>query len=156
MKVELIKQTFDNHISYKYKPFKWCCHKSEINPLMHLVYEYPECTEHEEESGMPEVCVSLCYSEIVHDWEDEWQNDYYYKMAYCPFCGEPIEISIVAEEDVSKVVSELEKEREQMWKKYNKTDSKKKSEELRKIVYDLDDKINYFYELAEYRNLKNL
>ena len=32
----------------------------------------------------------------------------------------------------------------------NRTDSKKKEKELREVVYNLDSKINYFYELSEY------
>ena len=29
--------------------------------------------------------------------DDEYEEDTYYKINYCPFCGEPIEISVVGE-----------------------------------------------------------
>lgn len=52
------------------------------------------------------------------------------------------------------IIKTLSKQREELWKKYNRTDSKKKSEELRKQVQELDNQIDWLYQLAEYRDLK--
>lgn len=146
MKIELIKQTFnEDSRGFKYKPFKWCCDKIKDNPLIELV---DECTVDDDyEDYIP--CVAIHQTETVRDWEDEWEEDAYYKLTYCPFCGKPIYVSVVGEEDVSEVYNQLKEERDKLWKKYTKTDSKKKSEELRKTVRQLDDKINYFYTLTE-------
>ena len=51
--------------------------------------------------------------------------------------------------DVSEKYDELTKQREDFWKKCQRTDSKKEASELRDIVRKLDDKINDFYELGE-------
>jgi adenylylsulfate kinase-like enzyme len=40
---------------------------------------------------------------------------------------------------------------EEKWAKYNKTDSKKKAEMLRKEVAELDNRINGLYDLGEYK-----
>ena len=87
--------------------------------------------------------------------EDEWENDYYYKISHCPFCGKPIEITVVGEEDMDEYHKVLSKQRDELWKKYNRTDSKKKSEELRKQVQELDDQINWLYHLAEYKKVED-
>lgn len=154
MKVELIKQVFVvdgyNESSYKYKPFKWCCQDASTNPLIELVCEYLDNTNDYDEYNSLKPSITLRHSYTTYDWEDEYQEDVYYKINYCPFCGEPIEFILVGEEDVSEIVSKLKTKRDEVWKKYTKTDSKKKSEELRKVVYELDSKINYFYELSEY------
>ena len=97
---------------------------------------------------------ALWYSEVIKDWDDEYEEDTYYKINYCPFCGEPIEISVVGEEDIDECYKVLSKQRDELWKKYKRTDSKKKSEELRKQVQELDDQINWFYHLVEYKDAK--
>lgn len=60
-----------------------------------------------------------------------------------------IEISIVDGIDVSDKYNELSKQRAELWKKCQRTDSKKKEVELREQVRELDDQINDFYELCE-------
>lgn len=62
-----------------------------------------------------------------------------------------IKISVVDEIDVSDKYNELSKQREELWKKCQKTDSKRKEFELRKQVRKLDDQINDFYELGEWK-----
>lgn len=99
--------------------------------------------------------VAIWHSETVRSLEDEWENDYHYKISHCPFCGEPIEFSVVGEENVDEHYKALKQQREELWKKCNRTDSKKKSEELRKQVQELDDHINWLYELAEYKKVED-
>ena len=45
----------------------------------------------------------------------------------------------------------LQNREEELWKKYQTTDSKKEEHELRKQVKKLDDQINDFYELCEWK-----
>ena len=96
----------------------------------------------------------MCHTEVYRDWEDEYEQDTYYKINYCPFCGEPIETSVVGEEDVDNYYKSLRKQREELWKKYNKTDSKKKAQELYEQVHKLDNQIDWLYRLTEYENVK--
>ena len=58
---------------------------------------------------------------------------------------------MVDEVDVSEKYDELTKLREELWKKCQRTDSKKKEFELRDHVRKLDDQINDFYELGEWK-----
>ena len=76
---------------------------------------------------------AIWHSEVIRSWEDEWEQDEYFKINHCPFCGEPIEISVVCEENMNEYYKTLSKQREELWKKCNRIDSKKKSEELRNV-----------------------
>ena len=152
MKIELIRQKFNSTRGYKYKPFSWCCNKIQDNPRVVFSDEvYTEDTI-DDECTFP--AFALCHTEVYRDWEDEYEQDTYYKINHCPFCGEPIEISVVGEEDVDDYYKNLSKQREELWKKYNKTDSKKKAQELYDQVHELDNQINWLYQLVEYENVK--
>ena len=155
MNIELIELTFDDYNGYKYKPFEWCCKKLKDNILINLVNEYTNDEWLDRyENVIPSIAIK--HTELVRDWEDEWEEDTYYKIDYCPFCGKPIKISIVATEDVTEPYLKLQKERNEVWRKYRKTDSKRKSEELSKTVHELDRKINYFHNLEEYKKLEEI
>lgn len=158
MKIELIRQKFNDTRGYKYKPFNYCCEKIKENPRI-VFSDEVELDVNNLDDCLDNECTfptfALWHSETIRSWEDEWENDTYYKINYCPFCGELIEISVVGEEDVDEIYKSLSKQREELWKKYNRIDSKKKSEELRKQVQELDDQINWLYQLAEYRDIKN-
>ena len=146
MKIELIRQKFDNYVGYKYKPFQYCCDNLQNNSCMEFTNETYD-DEH-----IP--VFALVKHEVVTDWDDEYEQDIYYKIDFCPFCGEPIEISVIGEEDVDDIFQDLRKQREELWKKYNRTDSKKKAQELYNKVHELDNQIDWFYQLAEYKNVR--
>ena len=57
---------------------------------------------------------------------------------------------MIGEEDRTEEYLELKKQRDDLWKKCRRTDSKKKENELRKQVQELDGKIEWFYALSEY------
>ena len=67
-----------------------------------------------------------------------------------------IEISVVDEIDVSDKYEELTKQRAELWKKCQKTDSKKEEFKLRNQVKKLDDQINDFYELGKWKENNNV
>ena len=140
MKIKLIKLKFNDTHSYKYKPFTYCC--DEIQNDKAIVFT-------DEGISIPHFCTS--HTEVITSYEDEWEQTDNYPIRLCPHCGEKIGISVVKEIDVSGKYNELTKQREELWKKCQRTDSKKEDCELRKQVRKLDDQINDFYELGEWK-----
>lgn len=65
--------------------------------------------------------------------------------------GEKIEIEVVDEIDASEKYNELSKQRDELWEKCQRTDSKKKESELREQVGKLDRQIDSFYWLDEWK-----
>ena len=158
MKVDLIRQKFNNTTGYKFKPFSDCCNKIKNNPRIMLANEVDLDIENLDDFLLDDECsfpaFAVWHSETVHSWEDEWEDNYYYKINYCPFCGEPIEVSVVSEEDMDEYYQTLSKQRKELQKKYHKTDSKKKSEKIKTQVQELDSQIDWLYQLAEYKDVK--
>lgn len=151
MKVELIKQTLNNHKNFKFKPIKYCCEDLKNNPVIELTDSFEVDGKHEEDDdGYVTPYFAVRRTEIINSWEDEWEDYDYYKINYCPFCSEPIEISIVGSEDVYNDVIALEKQRKEVLDKLRRTDSKKKCWELERIAREINNKINYFYSLSEH------
>lgn len=148
MKIELIRLKFDDTYSYKYKPFKHCC--DEIQKDKTIVFTGEDINDIGGECiYIPQFCTS--YTEIFNSWGDEFEQTDNYPIQFCPHCGEKIEISVVDEIDVSDKYNELSKQRKELWKKCQRTDSKKKESELSEQVRKLDDQINDFYELGEWK-----
>lgn len=152
MNIELIKLKFNDTHSYKYKPFKYCC--DEIQNDKAIVFTGEDINDiggEYEDDGVfiPQFCTS--YTEVITSYEDEWEQTDNYPIRFCPHCGEKIGISVVDEIDVSDKYNELSKQREELWKKCQRTDSKKKEAELREQVRNLDNQINGFYLLDEWK-----
>lgn len=144
MKVELIKQIFNNNRGYKIKSIDWCCDKLKNNPVIDLYDEYCE-----DNDDVPEVMIRQ--TETITSFEDEWEQNTYYPIKVCPFCGKSIEIFLIKQEDVSEQYNNLKKQRDELWEKCRKTDSKKKEQELRKQIQEIDEKIEWFYYLHNYK-----
>lgn len=152
MKIKLIKLKFNDTHSYKYKPFTYCCNKIQNDKA--IVFTGEDINdiggEYKDEGiSIPHFCTS--HTEVITSYEDEWEQTDNYPIQFCPHCGEKIEISVVDEIDISDKYEELTKQRNELWKKSQRTDSKKEEYELRKQVRNLDDQINYFYELDEWK-----
>lgn len=150
MKIELIKLKFNDTHSYKYKPFQYCCDEIQNNECIEFTNENLTNlnVDYDKEYGfIPQLCTS--HTDIITSYEDEWTQDDNYPIKFCPHCGEKIEISVVDEIDVSDKYKKLSKLREELWKKCQRTDSKKEEFELMEHVRKLDDQINNFYELGE-------
>ena len=103
----------------------------------------------DDERYIPRFCTS--HTEVITSYEDEWEQTDNYPIQFCPHCGEKIEISVVEEIDVSYKYNELSKQRKELWKKCQRTDSKKKEVELREQVRKLDKQIDSFYWLDEWK-----
>lgn len=154
MKIELIKLKFNDayscKYSCKYKPFEYCCNEIQNNKAIIFTGEDLVCDDCEDDDiYIPQFCTS--HTEVITEYEYEWIQTDNYPIHFCPHCGEKIQISIVDEVDVSDKYDELSKQREELWKKCQRTDSKKKESELREQVRKLDDQINDFYELGEWK-----
>lgn len=152
MKIELIKLKFDDTHSYKYKSFTYCCEAIQNDKAIVFTGEdINDIGGEYEDDGIfiPQFCTS--HTEVITCYEDEWEQTDNYPIQFCPHCGEKIEISVVDEIDVSDKYDELSKQREELWKKCLRTDSKKEEYELREQVRKLDDQINDFYELDEWK-----
>ena len=151
MKIDLIKLKFNDTYSYKYKPFTYCCDEIQSNKAIVFTDEdlihSDDCWD--DEIYIPQFCTS--HTEIITSYEDEWEQTDNYQIQFCPHCGEKIEISVVDEIDVSDKYKELLKQREDLLKRCQRTDSKKEERELRKQVRKLDEQINDFYELSEWK-----
>lgn len=152
MKIDLIKLKFNDTYSYKYKPFTYCC--DEIQNDKAIVFTDEDINdiggEYEDDGvSIPQFCTS--YTEVITSYEDEWEQTDNYPIQFCPHCGEKIEILVVDEIDVSDKYNELSKQRENLWKRCQATDSKKKEAELREQVRRLDNQINSFYWLDEWK-----
>ena len=150
MKIELIKLKFNDTHSYKYKPFKYCCDEIQNNKAIVFTNEDLSPLKYIDEGiSIPHFCTS--HTEVITSYEDEWEQTDNYPIQFCPHCGEMIEISVVDEIDVSDKYEELTKQRDELWKRCQRTDSKKKESELRNHVKKLDDQIDDFYGLDEWK-----
>lgn len=152
MKIELIRLKFNDTHSYKYKPFTHCCDEIQNNECIEFTNENLTNfnVDYDKEYGfIPQFCTS--HTEVITSYEDEWEQTDNYPIQFCPHCGKRIEISVVDEIDVSDKYNELTKQREELWKKCQRTDSKKKEFELREQVGKLDKQIASFYWLDEWK-----
>lgn len=143
MKIKVEKWITDEYgtVSYKIKSIEKCCNKLTNSMNISINNEYCEDDNYSEDNTY---AVKLVRTEEDCDpWEDFSQTRYYYeKIDFCPFCGEQIKIEFIGEVDKQEELKQLEKEREEVWNKCKKTDSKKKEQELQQRVYELDNKIN--------------
>ena len=146
MKVEIIKQILGEETSYKYKPMSFCCEKLKRNPVIGLVAN--EYDVNENYISKPQFCIEDY--DTWTEWGEDFEQDNYYPIKFCPFCGEKIETEIIKEEDITDEYNRLERERNVLLKGALVTDSKSKETDLRKKVQNLDGKLDYYYELREY------
>lgn len=151
MKIELIKLKFNDTHSYKYKLFIHCC--DEIQNDKAIIFTGEDLVHSDDcwgdERYIPRFCTS--HTEVITSYEDEWEQTDNYPIQFYPHCGEKIEISVVDEIDMSDKYEELTKQRDELWKRCQRTDSKKEDYELRKQVRKLDYQIDDFYELGEWK-----
>lgn len=148
MKVEFIKRTFDNCTGWKVANLEWCCDKLRDNPIIELTTESIESYY----SDSPPV-MGICETEFITDWDDEYEQDTWHAIKYCPFCGEPIDIKVIHEEDVTDIYMSLTKQREELNKKRRNCDSIKRRCVLDEQIRELDDEINGYFGInyGEYR-----
>lgn len=135
-----MRQLFNYDIGYKILDIDWCCNRLKDNPIIDLTSEYS--------LEIPQM--QIIHSTICRDWEDEWEEQTFYPITYCPFCGEPIEIEIIDTEDVSETYDQLTQQIKELRNKKARTDSINKMNALDLQIQDLYKKIDYFHNLAIY------
>ena len=152
MKVELVKQKVSNEYGedYRYKILNMtpCCgrieHAKEIG-----VINPSDFYEYFGDEGIPGV--AICWKEHQWSYGEEFEDDYAEQIKYCPFCGSPILVDIVKWEDVTERVSILEKEVDNLRKRYNRSGSIKKREELNVEMNKLQKEIDHYFSFGVYR-----
>ena len=137
MKIQAEKWMVNNRPSYKIKHAEKCC--EDILKLEKYLALNNEYAENDVFEGDEEYCVKLFKEEDYGDYT----NTCYKKIRFCPCCGEKIEIEIIGEVDKTEHYEKLRIYRDELWKKYINTDSKKMSEQLREIISEFDREINY-------------
>lgn len=137
MKIEVSKWIFDSTHSYKIKSLVKCCDEIINSDVVTLVEDY-------ENGDDTDYSVKLRNVNYEYDSYDDTYDDYttYESIKHCPFCGERIDIEIVEIIDKNEEYLKLTQLRDELWNKYIKTDSIKKSNKLQQEVRELDKKIN--------------
>lgn len=138
MKIKVEKWIVGHEVSYKILDIEKCCDKLINSKNISINTEFDEHEDCYNEDKM-NYSVKLVRSE----YDEEVGDIYYYeKVDFCPWCGKPITIEIVNEVDKTEEYKLLQEQRDALWKKCCKTDSKKKESQLREQVRELDNKIN--------------
>jgi hypothetical protein len=156
MKIQVIQREFKSHgsydRSYKICNCEYCCEGIKQIPNIDFYFEVAENTDNpiEDEYGYGfDLGVMLQHSVTYHDpWDYDdygYEQEYYYKLNCCPICGEKIEVEIVDNIDITTEFESLQKERDEVHKKWTKTDSIKKKNEYEKRRHELDRKMESFY-----------
>ena len=146
MKVRLIKQNFKSSgyttCGYKIRDIEYCCDDLKNNPL----FEFS--MENIDDNDVP--LPSLREDVEEGEWGEYYKYSNYYEISFCPFCGKPIKVEVVGEEDVTEIYREIEEKRNEIHKKYIRTDSKKKEVQYGSMRNQLDMLLNYFHCLLPY------
>lgn len=150
MKIQVIQREFKRNKSYKICECKYCCEGIKKLPNIDFNYTYAENTNNpivNDYGEREDLGVMLRHNVTVPDpWDNcDYTEEFFYKLNYCPICGEKIEVEIVDNVDITEEYERLSKERDEIHKKWIKTDSKKKERELSDKRQKLDQKINSLY-----------
>ena len=149
MKIEVEKIMFDNNeeVQYKIVNVDECCDEI-LNNSDYVDISGDNYTE-EIENDLDNYNVKISNS---YETSNELIVTNYKTIKYCPFCGEKIEIIIVNTVDKNEEYNKLQKERDRLNDKRRNTDSKKEEQELNEIIYNLDNKINSFYDNDDFES----
>ena len=143
------KDGWDNY-SYKYIPFEYCCDK--LKNAEYIVfsddYDYLDPNDCCDEYDYTIPRFSITIDEPVA-WED-YTEPAYYKINYCPFCGQKININVVREEDRTGQYAVMKYLREVKNELSLKTDSKSEYDKLFSEMREIDQEINEFMSFGEY------
>lgn len=140
MLLQIEKWKFNESSSFKIKYINPCCNDLSCNPLIDFYNGYFDNTD--DKYG-----ISIRHSETHENPYDDYpiNNDYYYKINYCPFCGKPILIEIISEVDKTEEYADVETKLKNLRNRISKCDSKKKCDELENEFRQLNNLLNSFY-----------
>ena len=147
MKVQLLKQIFSPNgyttHGYKIKHIEYCCNNLVECPIFEFSMEEVD------EDGVPIPSIREDVEE--GSWGEIYEYSNYYRIMFCPFCGKPIIVEVIGEEDVVDLFNEIQTKRNEIHKKYIRTDSRKKEYKYGSIRKQLDNLLNYFYILLPHK-----
>lgn len=137
--------------SYKYLPFEYCCDRLKNFDYIEFNAEYDRSDPNAycDENGNIIPGFSITFEEPVA-WED-YNDTVYYRIDYCPFCGQKININIVREEDRAGQYAVMKYLREVKNELSLKTDSKSEYYKLFSEIREIDQEINEFMDFGEYK-----
>lgn len=143
MKIKVEKWITDDNKSYKILSIEKCCDKlinSRITSI-NTAYDRYQCYDYGNDNIYS---VKLIDNENEYDSEDGgyYNETSYEEIQYCPWCGSRIEIEIINTINKTEEYLALRKERDSLWDKCRKTDSKNKECKLKEQVRALDIQIN--------------
>lgn len=155
MNIDVVKIHFKENgcdeYAYKYLPFEYCCDRLKNFSYIEFNAEYdqndPNAYCDENDNIIPGF--SITFEELVA-WED-YTDTVHYRINYCPFCGQKININIIREEDKSCQYSVMSTLRDSKRGLSLKTDSKSECDRLYKEIEELDNKLNELWEFGEYK-----
>ena len=179
---EVIKVWIDkenNDYTYKIRKQNHCCNMLKQSKIIDLYNEYmtspcdvcskldsiesdQEAYDICEECGLQGYEQRLSYAIVETDtypepWEDYYTTDiYYHPIDYCPFCGSELKINVVEEIDVSEEYSYVSEKMHELSRKANRTDSKKKTSELRHMSNKISDIVNRMYRVSSESDIEEL
>ena len=134
-------------ISYKILNKQICCEVIDNLPF-DLHYTIPENIDYyelDEDDNSMRLGVMLEELYTWYDGEDTQEDIQYYIVAYCPVCGEKIEVNVIREIDKTEEYYNLKNQYEDLHKKWMKCDSKKRGAELERQWREINNKLNNYH-----------
>lgn len=129
--------------SYHIVELEKCCDKLINSPNTTINSDYDE-----------PYSVKLIQNEHDCDKYGHFDNTYYEKIQFCPFCGVKIEIEVVKEVYMEDEYNELSKVHGDLIYKKNHTDSKKKEYELQSRISSISKDLNNMLRSDDFNRFK--
>lgn len=139
-----VNELVNNSKHYDYKKYgiiskEYCCDEMRIAVQQKriVLQAYDNGEENPQLSDVkPALVLNYVDSFMLDDFITD--QNYTYKIDYCPFCGKPICIEIISSKDITEEYDKIADLREELNKKCWKTDSKKKEQEYGSEISRLD------------------
>lgn len=124
----------DDDIAYKIAKFEPCCFEMAEREFVNIDKDY----------RTSEYGVCFINNMSTGSFGEEWDWVEPYKISFCPFCGEKIEIQTLTVQDVTAKYAFTQKDEQCLLDKANASDSKKDEADYRKQAIELSEKLNWF------------
>lgn len=143
--------TYENYRVHKFEP---CCEKIWRTPGIVCGRFYGQ-DEYETKLG-----VFIEYVKFSHSYEDDFIDEYYYKISHCPYCGKELSTQVVVEKDCSEKLLKAQLNIDRMNQILHETDSRSEADQARLDRDDYikerdellgDDEYDFFAEIRKSR-----
>lgn len=152
MTIDVVEWILNENSSptYKYYPFKYCCEKLKRSECVifndEVIFDQDGQYSEDPDVSFKLVKNNPCYNDDEFIDFSTWE-----KIKFCPFCGEEIKINKVGTVNKSSEYNTIYDRRNNLWKKYMKTDSKKRASDLNHEVRELDKQLNEMCIFGKYK-----